>query len=208
MSRMKHFVLLTALLSSCATTPAHGRLTELSTASADAKFCEHQVPADVCARCHPELVAKFKAANDWCGEHGVPESQCFTCHPDLSFEPLPTLRAGADFAKLSSAGEDVAALEPHLSKGKVTVVDFYADWCAPCRKVDAHVFTLLNTRDDVALRKLNVVSWETPVAKRYLVNAPTLPFLLVFGRDGKLVKSVAGLDLAALDAAIAEGASK
>ncbi|MBL8916047.1 MAG: hypothetical protein JNM17_35435, partial [Archangium sp.] len=126
---MKHFILLAALLSSCATTPAHGTLTELSTASADAKFCEHKVPADVCAECHPELAAKFKAANDWCGEHGVPESQCFTCHPDLSFEPLPTLRSGADFAKLSSAGEDVTALEPHLSKGKVTVVDFYADWC-------------------------------------------------------------------------------
>jgi thiol-disulfide isomerase/thioredoxin len=201
-------LLLLISFTGCATTANHGTLTDLSAAAPDAKFCAHRVPADVCAKCHPELTAKFKAANDWCGEHDVPESQCFTCHPDLSFEPLPTLRAGADFAKVSAAGEDVVALEPHLAKGKVTVVDFYADWCAPCRRIDAHVFTLLNTRDDVALRKLNVVSWETPVARRYLANAPTLPHVLVYGRDGTLVRAVSGLDLAALDAAIAEGASR
>lgn len=203
---MTRLLFLSVVLCGCATT--HGTVSTLSTARAGATFCQHRVPAEVCAKCQPQLAAKFKSANDWCQEHDVPESQCLTCHPDLSFEALPELRVGADFAELSREGEDVAALEPHLAKGKVTLVDFYADWCAPCRKVDLHTFVLLNTRDDVALRKLNVVSWDSPVARRYLASAPTLPFVLVYGRDGKLVKTVAGLDLAALDAAIAEGAQR
>ncbi|MDY7231304.1 thioredoxin family protein [Hyalangium rubrum] len=99
-------------------------------------------------------------------------------------------------------------LTAHLAPGKVTVFDFYADWCAPCRKVDAHVFGLLNQRSDIAYRKLNVVSWESPLAKRYLGGVPNLPYLVVYGKDGQPVRSVTGFDLSALDAAISEGASR
>jgi thiol-disulfide isomerase/thioredoxin len=200
--------------SGCASTrassePAHGQLSSLSAASRpDAAFCEHRVPQETCTRCNPHLIPQFKAARDWCGEHGVPESQCFLCHPDLSFEPLPTLAAEADVKKLSAQGEDVEDLAAHAVPGKVTVFDFYADWCPPCRKVDAHVYGLLNQRQDIALRKLNVVSWDTPLAKRHLQGVPNLPYLVVYGKDGRPVRSVTGLDLAALDAAIAEGAAR
>jgi len=194
----------------CATTPsAHGNLTSLSVASSqDAAFCEHRVPQENCTRCHPELVPRFQAAKDWCGEHGVPESQCFTCHPDLSFEPLPVLAPGADLVKLSHQGEDVPELAPHAVPGKVTVFDFYADWCPPCRKVDAHMFSLLNARADIAYRKLNVVSWDSPLARRHLGQVENLPYLVVYGKDGKLVRTVKGFDLAALDAALAEGGAR
>ncbi|HYH98072.1 thioredoxin family protein [Hyalangium sp.] len=192
-----------------ASEPAHGELSSLSAASRpDAAFCEHRVPQEACTRCNPGLIPRFKAANDWCGEHGVPESQCFQCHPDLSFEPLPTLAAEADLKQLSLQGEDVPELTPHAVPGKVTVFDFYADWCPPCRKVDAHMFVLLNQRQDVAYRKLNIVSWETPLAKRYLEGVPNLPHLVIYGKDGRPVRSVTGLDLAALDAAISEGAAR
>jgi thiol-disulfide isomerase/thioredoxin len=196
-------------VTSCATPPVkHGTITTLSAAtSADAPRCDHKVPREVCTRCNPHLVPKFKGAKDWCVEHDVPESQCFACHPDLTFDPLPALPPNADLAELAQEGEDVASLEAHVVPGKVTLFDFYAVWCAPCRKIDAHVFALLGKRQDLALRKLNVVSWETPLARRHLKNVPNLPYVVVYGKDGKRVDAVSGLDLAALDRAIAKATS-
>lgn len=66
------------------------------------------------------------------------------------------------------------------------------------------MFALLQKRDDIALRKLNIVSWETPLAKRYLTNIESMPYVVVFGKDGKQVRAISGFDLPALDAAIAE----
>jgi thiol-disulfide isomerase/thioredoxin len=215
-NRTIQVVLLLVVSASCASSsqstaaePRHGTMSTLSVASsADAELCEHRVPRDVCTRHHPERIAEFKAAGDWCAEHGVPESQCYECHPDLSFEPLPELPAGADLSKLSMQGEDVASLEAHVVAGKVTVFDFYADWCGPCRKVDVHMFRKLQTRTDLALRKLNVVSWDTPLAKHYLPKVQSLPYLVVYGRDGRVVRAITGFDLAALDQAIEEGARR
>lgn len=182
----------------------HGKITTLSAAaSKDFERCVHKVPKEVCTRCNPHLASKFKDAKDWCGEHGVPESQCFKCHPDLTFDPLPELSEDADFAEIAHEGEDVPNLEAHAVKGKITLFDFYAVWCAPCRQVDAHVYGLLAKRKDLALRKLNVVSWETSLAARYLKEVPGLPYILVYGKDGKRAGAVEGFDLKKLDKAIA-----
>lgn len=50
---------------------------------------EHQVAEAQCTRCHPELIAAFKATKDWCDEHALPESQCLKCHPELKIVRPP-----------------------------------------------------------------------------------------------------------------------
>ena len=87
------------------------------------------------------------------------------------------------------AKADVPSLESHAVRGKVTLFDFYAVWCGPCRKLDAHVFALLGQRTDVAVRKLNVVSWETPLAERYMRNVPNLPYVIVYGKSGARLRA-------------------
>lgn len=183
----------------------HGTLTEMSRVEGEIVLCEHEVPEQVCTRHHPELIPKFKRVGDWCSPHGIPESQCHACHPDLSFEPLPKLDEAADIAWLSKAGEDVPDLDVHAVKGKVTVFDFYAEWCAACRKVDGHVYKRLAEGDDkLAYRKMNVVDWDSPLARRYVKDVPTLPFVVIYDRDGKRHKTIHGANLGALDRAIAE----
>lgn len=157
----------------------------------------------MCTRCNPQLEGKFKAAKDWCVEHGIPESQCLECHPDLTFDPLPPVPPGADLREIAADGEDVGELHPHAVAGKVTVFDFYAVWCAPCRKIDAHLFALLGKRSDLAVRKLNVVDWESPLARRHLKDVPNLPYVVVYDREGRRVDAVVGLDLPRLDRVIA-----
>jgi thiol-disulfide isomerase/thioredoxin len=182
---------------------AHGTLSELSRLEGKVTLCEHRVPEPVCTRHHSELIPKFKRVGDWCAPHGVPESQCHECHPDLTFEPLPKLGPEADIAWLSEGGEDVGPLDAHAVKGKVTVFDFYAEWCAACRKVDGHMFARLARGEQIAYRKLNLVDWDTPLAQRFVKDVPSLPFVVVYGADGKQVATLTGADLAALDKAIA-----
>ena len=201
-----------AMLAACASSPppgtrgsSHGKLSEMSRVEGQIALCEHKVPEKVCTRHHPELIAQFKRARDWCTEHGVPESQCHACHPDLTFDPLPRLPAGADVKWLSKAGEDVPSLDEHAVKGKVTVFDFYAEWCAACRKVDGHIYKKIAGGDkSLAYRKLNLVEWESPLAERYVKDVPSLPFVVVHGRDGRRYKTLYGADLEGLDKAIAE----
>jgi thiol-disulfide isomerase/thioredoxin len=115
---------------------------------------------------------------------------------------LPDAKApeGFDVAVVVSDGSDYPDLQKALVPGKITVVDFYADWCMPCRKVDEHVKKLSN----VAYRRFNVVDWDTPLAKRYLNNIPELPYVIVFNASGARVDAVSGADLLKLDAAIAK----
>ena len=187
----------------------HGKLSELSRVDGDVVLCEHKVPERTCTLHHPELISQFKRAGDWCEPHGVPESQCLKCHPDLTFEPLPKVSDDADIKWLSKSGEDVPSLDAHAVKGKVTVFDFYAEWCAACRKVDGHVYKRLSAGDaKLAYRKLNLVEWESPLAQRYVKDVPSLPFVVIYGADGKRFATLNGADLAALDRAIVEAGRK
>lgn len=199
--RFRSVCVLAGLALSCAAPQKHGTMSSLSIASErDWQACEHEVPEEVCAQCHPELSAGFKSRGDWCPEHDVPESQCLKCHPDLDFSPAEEPPEEADVVELVSDGQDVPALEPHLVAGKFTVFDFRADWCPPCRKVDEHLFQKLETRQDIAVRKLNVVSWESPVAERWLRDVPELPLIVVFDPSGKEVGRLHGAALSDLDA--------
>ncbi|MCU1282936.1 MAG: hypothetical protein JWM53_6482 [bacterium] len=191
--------------SACATTAARRAAAPVAANPNDR--CVHGVSCETCVKCHPELAAKFKAAGDWCREHDLPESQCGICHPELVVAP-PQPPPGADVQRIVRAGEDLPSLDAHVVPGKVTVFDFYADWCGPCRQVDEHLYRLLATRSDVAYRKLDIVSWESPLARHYLAKAPSLPFVVVYGKDGRAAGTMSGLDLAALDRAIAAGAAR
>lgn len=183
----------------------HGNITPLSVASrADWKACEHGVPAETCARCRPELVPRFKSRKDWCPEHSVPESQCLECHPDLDFSPPKAPPVAADIVQIVKDGEALPAFEPHLVPGKVTVFDFHAVWCPPCRVVDEHLYPVVAKRTDVALRKIDVGAWDTPVAEQWLSEVAELPFIVVYDKRGKRVAQISGAKLQEIDKAIEE----
>jgi thiol:disulfide interchange protein len=114
----------------------------------------------------------------------------------------PTFPANADVQSVAQ-GTDVASLDALVAKGKVTVIDFSAGWCGPCRQVDRHMAEVLAKRTDIAYRRLDVGDWDSPLARRYLKSVGQLPYVIVYDAKGARIKELSGLDLAGLDAALA-----
>ena len=85
---------------------------------------------------------------------------------------------------IASRGEafDLAA---HLAPGKYTIVDFYADWCVGCRVLEPKLRRLAATRADLALRKVDVVDWESNVVRQFGFTA--LPHMQVYDPNGLLL---------------------
>lgn len=71
----------------------------------------------------------------------------------------------------------------------ISIVDFWADWCGPCRMIAPILEALDNEVADVTVMKVNV-DQEPVLADRFGINAiPTL----IFFKDGKPVKQKTGL---------------
>jgi len=75
------------------------------------------------------------------------------------------------------------------SKG-VVLVDFWAEWCAPCRRLAPTVDALASDYDGrVTVAKMNVD--ENPnVPSRYMIRG--IPTLLLF-KNGELAETMVGL---------------
>ena len=72
--------------------------------------------------------------------------------------------------------------------GKVVLLDFYADWCGPCRMVSPIVDEIANERADITVGKINVDD-EPELAEAFgVVSIPTL----VVMKDGKVTNQSAG----------------
>src|SRR6266487_5094795 len=95
-------------------------------------------------------------------------------------------------SKVISHGEQVD-INQCLAIGNVTVVEFYADWCGPCRRLSPSLEQMAQTDSEVALRKIDIVRWGTPVAQQF--NIRSVPQVNVYNRAGSLVGSVNGVDL-------------
>ena len=107
----------------------------------------------------------------------------------------------ADVVVLTESGAAVGPLEKLRVPGKYTVFDVYADWCGPCRGVDGYLRDVTSNRNDVAVRKLNVVRFDTALARSFGPRLRALPYLIVFDPDGRRTE-ITGFDLKRLGAAL------
>ena len=70
----------------------------------------------------------------------------------------------------------------------MALVDFYADWCGPCKMVSPIVDEIAEERSDITVGKVNVDD-ENALAMKYGVMS--IPTLIVF-KDGKEVHRIVG----------------
>jgi thiol-disulfide isomerase/thioredoxin len=73
----------------------------------------------------------------------------------------------------------------YITTGKITILDFYASWCEPCRQLSLPLDELSKSDSDITLKKVDIVNWGSQTAKKY--NVRSVPNIRVFDRQGWLV---------------------
>ncbi len=77
-------------------------------------------------------------------------------------------------------------LQERVQSGKRILIDFYADWCGPCKAVAPAVARMAQERSDLEVLKVNIDEEPQAAAKFGVRSIPTLT--LVEGGDVAAVK--------------------
>lgn len=81
-------------------------------------------------------------------------------------------------------------IEDMVQKGKITIFDFYSDFCPPCRRISPKLEQLDRNRDDIVVVKIDInrrntrgIDWRSPVARQY--NLSSIPHFIIYNADGR-----------------------
>ena len=79
-------------------------------------------------------------------------------------------------------------LENVKNSGKIILLDFYADWCGPCRMLSPVVDEFAEENPDFVVGKINVDK-EPELSEKFGVSS--IPMLVVM-KDGKILNKSVG----------------
>jgi thiol-disulfide isomerase/thioredoxin len=81
----------------------------------------------------------------------------------------------------------------YLQKGKVTIVDFYSDYCPPCRQISPLLNKLDKRRQDIVVLPVDInrkgvkgIDWQSPLARQYELQS--IPHFKIYDAEGNLAK--------------------
>ena len=120
----------------------------------------------------PEFVARADALAKGANERAAADDAARAKATELQKERIRIVSNGGEQVDLPSL----------LSPGKITIVDFYAEWCGPCLQISPQLEQLAKTDPDVVLLKIDIVKWNTPITRQFGIQS--VPNVRVFGRTG------------------------
>jgi thiol-disulfide isomerase/thioredoxin len=83
-------------------------------------------------------------------------------------------------------------LEKKSVKGRTTIIDFYSEYCPPCKRIDPFLKKLDARREDIAVVRIDInrtgvegIDWDSPVAKQFRLKS--IPYFIVITPWGKFM---------------------
>lgn len=115
-----------------------------------------------------------------------------------------TEKAGLDIQSLPP-GEKIK-FKKEVAPGKITIFDFTAKWCGPCRVFTPKVEQLLLKYPNLAVREADILDWDSDLGRQLTSEhqMPSLPFTLIFDDQGKLLGKVIGNNIEEVEAIISK----
>jgi thiol-disulfide isomerase/thioredoxin len=85
------------------------------------------------------------------------------------------------------------AIENYLQKGKTNIVDFYSEYCPPCKRISPLLQKLGRKRPDLAILQVDInrkgtqgIDWSSPLARQYELRS--VPYFQIYDGKGELRK--------------------
>ena len=105
---------------------------------------------------------------------------------------LPPGPDGTADSKDIARGGKTFELRNAFVVGKVSVLDFWAEWCKSCKVLTKKLEALAARHGNLAIRKAEVPTFDTPIAKQYLPGVKAMPNVWIYDPKGRLIHKLSG----------------
>src|ERR1035437_1153434 len=103
--------------------------------------------------------------------------------------PPPSRPKPAPASASNSRPQARGSIKPE--PGKITIVDFYADWCGPCRRISPILEKIAESNPNVVLQKVNTDK-HRDLVQEYKITG--IPHIIIYDKQGGEVDTVVGAD--------------
>jgi thioredoxin 1 len=117
---------------------------------------------------------------------------------DGPVKPPPSRAKPATVPASATRAPASGSIQPE--RGKITIVDFYADWCGPCRKIGPVLEKIAEGNSDIVLQKINVDK-HRDLMQEY--NVTGIPHIIIYDKSADVVDTIIGCNEPRIRKAIA-----
>jgi len=93
-------------------------------------------------------------------------------------------------ANAAKPGEEID-LKNYLRRGVTNIVDFYSEYCPPCRQISPRLIKLDQKRNDIKVVKIDInrkdvrgIDWGSPLVKQFQLQS--IPHFKIYDEMGNL----------------------